>query len=163
MAGLGLLALWLESEGFFDRKIGAVEPQKAENSTDKPPREAGVYYIRASEDGFFWVDAWVNNDPVRFLVDTGASHIILTRETAYGLGFDLWDEEFDREVKTADDETVPAASIMLDEVNIGDEVIVHNVRALVLDGGDTNFLGMSFLARLKSYRVEGRELVLKGY
>ena len=43
-----------------------------------------------------------------------------------------------------------------------DDIVVRNVPAAVAEKGalDTNLLGMSFLGRLKSFQMQGRELVL---
>ena len=50
---------------------------------------------------------------------------------------------------------------MLDRVRV-DDIVVRNVPAAVAEKGalDTNLLGMSFLGRLKSFQMQGRELVL---
>lgn len=53
------------------------------------------------------------------------------------------------------------APVMLDRVRV-DDIVVRNVPAAVAEKGalDTNLLGMSFLGRLKSFQMQGRELVL---
>ncbi len=161
IAMFGGLLVWLDSEQFFDRRAGTMEAQAPENqpksSTRKPQRG---YLIEKRSDGHFYVDAWVNDDPVHFLVDTGASAVILTRETASDLGFDLWDEDFNGLVQTAAGE-VKAARITLDEINIGDEVIAYGVPALVLMDGTVDLLGMSFLSRISGYEVRGDEMYLR--
>jgi aspartyl protease family protein len=53
------------------------------------------------------------------------------------------------------------APVTLDRVRI-DDIVVRNVPGAVAERGalDTNLLGMSFLGRLKSFQMQGRELVL---
>ena len=50
---------------------------------------------------------------------------------------------------------------MLDRVRV-DDIVVRDVAAAVAEKGalDTNLLGMSFLGRLKSFQMQGSELVL---
>lgn len=161
MAGLGLLAVWLNSEGFFDRSTGELQPPEAENAQNslQNQSQSGIV-LKKYDDGHFYVDAWVNDDPVFFMIDTGASMVVLTRETANYLGFDLWDEEFDQTLKTVSGDEVKGARIILDEINIGDEVIARNVVAMVLMEGDMDLLGMSFLAKISGYSVEGDQMTL---
>lgn len=164
IAMFGGMIVWLDSLQFFDRRAGTMEteqPQNSQNqinsSTTRPP---GGYLLEKRSDGHFYVEAWVNDDPVSFMVDTGASTVVLSRDTASYLGFDLWDEDFDGLVKTAGGE-VRVASITLDEINIGDEVIAYGVPALILMDGDLDLLGMSFLNRISGYEVNGDEMYLK--
>ncbi len=164
IAMFGGLIVWLDSAHFFDRRAGtmeAQEPQASQNQANSSQRRPeNGYLLKKRSDGHFYVDAWVNNDPVSFMVDTGASTVILTRETASYLGFDFWDEDFDGLVKTAAGE-VRAARITLDEINIGDEVIAYGVPAIVLMEGTIDLLGMSFLSRISGYEVNGDEMYLR--
>lgn len=164
MAAFGGVIIWLDSLQFFDRRGGTVEANQdqtsqiqANSSTRKP---VSGYLLEKEADGHFYVDAWVNDDPVTFMVDTGASRVVLTRETASRLGFDLWDEDFDLVVRTAGGE-VRAANIILDEINIGDEVIARGVPAVILMEGELDLLGMSFLSRISGYEVNGDEMFLR--
>lgn len=164
IAMFGGMLVWLDSMQFFDRRSGTMEastPQTSQNQVNASTRRpAGGYLLEKRSDGHFYVEAWVNDDPVNFMIDTGASMVVLSRETASNLGFDLWDEDFDGLVKTAGGE-VRAARITLDEINIGDEVIAYGVPALILMEGDLDLLGMSFLSRISGYEVNGDEMVLK--
>lgn len=164
IATLGGLIVWMDSMQFFDRKAGTMEASQSQNTQNQAnsSTRASVsgFLLKKQADGHFYVDAWVNDDPVNFLIDTGASTVILTRETAAFLGFDLWDEDFDGIVKTASGEA-RAARITLDEIIIGDEVIAYNVPAIILMEGDMDLLGMSFLNRISGYEVIGDEMYLR--
>jgi len=166
IAMLGGLVVLLDSLQFFDRRAGTIEtvqPQNNEIQAKSSTRAlVSGFLLEKQADGHFYVEAWVNDDPVNFLVDTGASTVVLTRETASYLGFDLWDEDFDGLVQTASG-VVKAARITLDEINIDDEVIAYGVPAIILMEGDIDLLGMSFLSRISGYEVNGDEMLLKPY
>ena len=110
--------------------------------------------------GHFAADGFANGLPVRFLVDTGASLVVLTAEDARDTGIDVEELQFTAPVRTANGRTT-AASITLDEIQIGD-ITRRNVPAMVAQPGalETSLLGMSFLSRLHSYEFRGDRLVL---
>lgn len=119
----------------------------------------GNYAVAASDDGHFYLMAEVNGMPVRFMVDTGASDIILPRGVAERLGIALDDLRYIQVFNTANG-TTRAASIVLPQLTIGPSSY-DDVNAFVSEGGlDTPLLGMSFLRRLRSFRAEGDKLVL---
>jgi aspartyl protease family protein len=115
--------------------------------------------FRRAQGGHFVVEANVDGVPIRFLVDTGASDVVLSPDDAQRLGFDLHRLDYSRLYYTANGQA-RAAPVNLAEVKIG-PITVHNVRASVnevpLDG---SLLGMSFLDRIGGYRVEGNSLTL---
>lgn len=112
--------------------------------------------IPVSEDGHFWVDARLNGEPVRFMVDSGASVTTVSRAAA----------EAARLTISTDRVVVSTANGRI-WVNIGraDELEVGSIRrtdfpVTVNAQDDTNLLGMNFLASLSGWRVEGNYLVL---
>jgi len=115
--------------------------------------------IPKASDGHFWANATVNTKAIRFLVDTGATVVVLTPADAQRLGFDERALTYDREVSTANGKTV-AATVTLSSVGIGQST-VHNVDALVLkDGLTTSLLGMSYLGRLSRIEATPSSLIL---
>ncbi|MBZ6378567.1 hypothetical protein B5C34_12230 [Pacificimonas flava] len=115
--------------------------------------------LRAREDGHYYVRGEVNGEPTTFLVDTGATDIVLTRETAERAG---WPEErlqFDGMASTANG-LVPIAGARLESLQVG-SILLSDVPVSVNSGAlDANLLGMSFLNRLDGWRVEQGELIL---
>ncbi len=115
--------------------------------------------FRRARGGHFIVEADVNGVTIPFLVDTGASDLVLSPADAQRLGFDLARLRYDRVFITANGR-VKAASVMLSTVAIG-PIVVHNVRASVngvaMEG---SLLGLSFLDRIGGYRVKGNTLTL---
>jgi aspartyl protease family protein len=116
--------------------------------------------FRQAQGGHFLVEAKVGDVPLRFLVDTGASHVILSRADAERLGFDPARLRYTQRFGTANGEIL-AAPVTLAAVSLG-PVTFDNVRAYVSDGDFTgSLLGMSFLRRFRSYEVEGDTLTLR--
>ncbi|MDF2766218.1 MAG: hypothetical protein K0S81_3212 [Rhodospirillales bacterium] len=125
----------------------------------------GVTALRAANDGHFHVVAEVTvggipGQRVRFMVDTGASDVALTREDAERLGIDVERLRFNIPYSTANG-TSFGAHVRLDRVRIGD-VVVDNVAGSVVSGRlDQSLLGMSFLRRLSGFEFRGNEMVLR--
>jgi aspartyl protease family protein len=94
-------------------------------------------------------------------VDTGASAVALSYEDASRIGLKPRNLKYDVKVSTANGEG-RAARVMLREVEIG-SVRVQNVEGLVLQEGALRgtLLGMSFLGRLRSFKIEDGKLILK--
>jgi len=121
--------------------------------------EAGEYVVRAAEDGHFYVDATIGEVPVRFLVDTGASDIVLPAEMATQLGFRPEDLRYTQTVSTANGIT-RGAPITLTHLTVGPKTL-RDVTAYVNEGAlDTPLLGMRFLRALHAYRVQDDRLFL---
>ncbi|MEM1377686.1 MAG: TIGR02281 family clan AA aspartic protease [Pseudomonadota bacterium] len=103
----------------------------------------------------------VNGSNQPFIIDTGASTVVLTYENARDAGFDVSSLAFVVPVYTANG-TTRAAPIVIDELAIGD-ISRRNVRAMVAQQDDLfqNLLGMTFLDRLAGYDVRGSRMILR--
>lgn len=111
--------------------------------------------------GEFVVAGKVDNTPVSFLFDTGASTVVLRAQDAQKIGIDAASLSYDVMVTTANGSAM-AAETRLDVMAVG-PIAMRNVRALVARPGALNesLLGMSFLERLQSYTVERGRLILR--
>ena len=116
--------------------------------------------IRAGRHGHFLIEADVDGVAIRFLVDTGASDVILTMDDAKRLGFRSEDLTFNKLYRTANG-TVQAAPVKIKRMTVG-SVTLENVRASV-NRADAirSLLGMSFLGRLSGYEVRGDRMILR--
>jgi aspartyl protease family protein len=122
--------------------------------------EAWQYVVEAGPQGHFVIEAEVNGEPVTFLVDTGASEIVLTTADARRLGFDPQRLEFSQRFRTANGE-VRGAPVRLRELRVG-QFSLYDLNASVNAAPlPVSLLGMSFLERLHGYRVEDHRLVLE--
>ena len=97
------------------------------------------------------------------VIDTGATSVVLTWETAKAIGLPLEMLEYNVDVETAGGHT-KAARLTLDRLAVG-KLVEKSVPALVVPRGQmkTNLLGMSFLDRLESWDVRADRLMLHGY
>lgn len=121
----------------------------------------GDIYISMSRDGHYWVTLDVNGTPVRFVVDTGASHISLSYQDAEAAGLDPAGLNYDRIFKTAGGVS-RKAMINLDRISL-ESIQIFNISASVSQRGhmDVSLLGMNFLNKLSGFNVENREMILR--
>lgn len=142
-------------------------PNKSETATTVTPCAASAprpaprrsMTIPPGRNGHYEVDAKVNGKTVRFMIDTGASAIVLNREDAKRLGLRLREGDFTQRASTANG-VVRWAPVILRDLRVG-TLTLSQVEASVNDGPlDVSLLGMSFLRRLKGYEVRNGRLVL---
>ncbi len=127
---------------------------------DRASSFSGEARLRGDGRGHFVFEGTVNDRPLTFMADTGATMVALTYEDAKQVGLSPHSLDFSARVETANG-IARVAPVMLDRVRVGD-ITVRNVGAAVAEKGAlaTNLLGMSFLGRLQSFRIQGNELVL---
>ena len=125
------------------------------------PAQAAMAELKAGQNGHFFAMAEINGSPVKVVVDTGASVVALSFEDAEQAGIDPRDLVYDVPVTTANG-TVNAARITIRRVVI-DGVRADDVQGMVLPQGalNTTLLGMSFLSRLQSFKVQDGILYLR--
>jgi clan AA aspartic protease (TIGR02281 family) len=124
---------------------------------------ARAVQIARGQSGEFALQAKINGVNAPMVIDTGATSVVLTYETAKAAGLPLELLEYDVDVETAGGHT-KAARLTLDRLSIG-RLVERSVPALVVPHGQmkTNLLGMSFLDRLESWEVHADRLMLHGY
>lgn len=116
-----------------------------------------VYHADAA--GCFFIDAAVNGTTIRFLLDTGATDVVLGRDDARaaGIGDDL---DFSTTIATAGGQA-PAARASLRSLRL-DQFEVQDVPAMVVTTPiPVSLLGMSFLDKLKSYSIRDGVLTIE--
>jgi aspartyl protease family protein len=155
--------------------VGAVvaykDPEKIARASDsvsdllrrRATSQARAVQIARGQSGEFALQAKINGVPAPMVIDTGATSVVLTYETAKAAGLPLELLEYDVDVETAGGHT-RAARLTLDRLAIG-RLVERSVPALVVPHGQmkTNLLGMSFLDRLESWEVRADRLMLHGY
>jgi len=122
------------------------------------PREQ---VIAADAGGQYSLDVLVGGQSARMMVDTGATLVTLSADTAQRIGLPLTDASYTGRTQTANG-IGRAAPVTLSAVSIGD-IYVPTVQGMVLDrsAGDVNLLGMSFLRRLSAVEQKSGRLVLR--
>src|SRR6476660_9119836 len=97
-------------------------------------------HVSMSPDGHFWVVASINGVKRRMLIDSGAGFTPVMLRTANGIA--------------------PARTGSIEELRVGN-IVARNLRIVTAPGlGGLDVLGMNFLLKLDSWRVEGRTLIL---
>jgi aspartyl protease family protein len=120
----------------------------------------GQVMIVRGANGQFAAKGEVNGNTINFLVDTGASAVVLTHEDAIASGIDISALSYSVRVSTANG-TTRAAQISVAALDIGD-LKRESVSALVAQEGDldVSLLGMTFLETLWGFEIRGDRLVL---
>jgi aspartyl protease family protein len=93
------------------------------------------------------------------LIDSGATVTAISERTAREAGVDVGRGLAPIVLRTANG-TAPAETGAIAELKVGN-IAARNLRVVTSPGlGDLDVLGMNFLSKLESWRVEGRTLVL---
>ena len=141
----------------FRDNLGWVWQRVRSEATGEPVREGQQIRIPMAIDGHFWVDARVNGQKVKFLVDSGATMTTVDRNTARKAGVEV-SPSANQIVRTGNG-FVRVARGRVENLSVGtierSDFAVH-----VTDSDDLNVLGMNFLSTLQRWGVEGRWLVL---
>lgn len=110
-------------------------------------------------DGHFHLTLKIGGTPVDFLVDTGASNVVLSRPDAERLGIDLDALAYFGTAMTANG-AVRTARVRLSDVWLG-EMEEPAMTAWVTDGEmPGSLLGMDYLRRFDRIEIAGDRLVL---
>lgn len=160
-AALGLVALRDTMTPRMDAAPALAED--AETANEAPAitaHQIRTASLRKEGDGHYWATARVNDASVKFLVDTGASLVALTKRDARRIGINTDRLDRNAEVRTAAGR-VKAATTTIDEITI-DGVTVKNVSAVIIEEGlEHSLLGMSFLNRLERWDVTPTAIVIE--
>lgn len=132
--------------------------------SDLLPRQAVIEDGRAIEiprgpDGHFRLTLRVDGTPVEFLVDTGATDIVLSRRDAERVGLDPERLAFLGTARTANGD-VRTAFARVGEMAVG-PVVFRNVPVAVTAGDmERSLLGMGYLNRLERIEISGDRMTL---
>jgi aspartyl protease family protein len=162
LIALGLVAGYqyrYELQDFGSRVTAGLIPGSPINMTSQNGRAAVM--IDKSANGHFQVRATVNGVTVPFLVDTGASAIVLTHADAQRIGIDTSHIDYLIRVYTANGSAMAARAIA-NRIVIGG-IERDRMPVLVAQPGrlDTSLLGMSFLDTLSGFEIRGDRLVMR--
>jgi aspartyl protease family protein len=134
----------------------------AETVEDEPaPIQIGNGYasqeLVRSPDGHFYAEAQVNGAQVRFMIDTGASFVVLTREDAQRAGISLGGE---RSTAIGVGGEVEVTPVTIDRVAVG-SLAATGVQGAVADELNVSLLGQSFLAQVGTVEIRDDRMVLR--
>jgi aspartyl protease family protein len=123
-------------------------------------QQDGAIALPRASDGHYYVTADVNGTEIEFLVDTGASDIVLSRVDAARIGFDLDRLAFLGSARTANG-VVPIAYGRLKTIRLGNHL--DQAVSVSINGGemDKSLLGMSYLGRFGRIEMTQDQLILR--
>lgn len=116
-------------------------------------------HVKMAADGHFWVNASLNGVQRRMLIDSGATVTAISQDTARAAGVETGATLAPVMLRTANG-VAPAKTGAIRELKVGN-IVARNLRIVEAPGlGNLDVLGMNFLSKLDSWRVEGRTLIL---
>jgi len=161
LLGTALAWVMIFGAGFvlftFRDELGWVNQRLKAEATGSAVVEGRETRVPMALDGHFWVEAWVNGEKVKFLVDSGATMTTIDRGTAKKAGIDVSPTR-DQYVRTGNG-VIRVATGRVDRISVGG-IERRDVGVQIADNDDLNVLGMNFLSSLSRWGVEGRWLVL---
>jgi aspartyl protease family protein len=120
----------------------------------------GRVEIPRAGDGHYHLTLDIGGTPVRFLVDTGATNVVLSRDDARRLGIDPATLTYLGQARTANG-VVRTARVGLTDVRLGD-FRDDRVAAYVTDGDmEGSLLGMDYLRRFRIEIADGRMVLTR--
>ncbi len=156
---LGLVAALLLTVAQVTRLTTTADLALPQLGMPKQSVEGGETRIRMSNDGHFWLDASINGEPRRFLVDTGATLTAVSESTAVAANVPQKSLRQSVAMRTANG-AIRAELATISELRFGN-IVARDLDAVIAPGlGETNVIGMNLLSRLAGWRVEGRTLIL---
>ena len=139
-------------------RVAAARPAEA---APQPVSYGRTLTLEANRQGHFQVEARVEGRSINFMVDSGASLVVLRETDAANVGIHPGPRDYTATISTANGK-IKAAPAKLERLEVGG-ITVYDVPALVLpdDVLSTNLLGVSFLSRLRRYEYADGRLVLE--
>jgi aspartyl protease family protein len=158
---IAIAAVLLLGFSFRDELGVAVQHMRSElapsDAIATAPHELAV---TAEGDGHFYVMGAVNGTPIRFLIDTGASGMVLSPLDARRLGVDTAALTYGGVYETANG-VGHGAPFGADTLTVGPIVLTDVAMSINQAPMSTSLLGMDFLRRLESFEIRGRRLFLR--
>ena len=156
VAIVGALVFVLAERERFDPYLGRIAGFLQLDRQEVSGKEMRV---RMSPDGHFWVRARINGVERKLLIDSGETITAISAGTARAAGLKFGNRLFPILLNTANG-TIRADGSTVAELRLGNIVARHLAVVVSPAFDDMDVLGMNFLSRLESWRVEGRTLIL---
>ncbi len=116
--------------------------------------------LDATQNGHFTLEAAVDGTPIDFMVDTGATTVVLSPADAKRVGLDPATLDYNAVFETGNGHT-RVALVTLEELTIGTLDLYDVEAAVVTKPMSMSLLGMSALDRLDGYEVDGDRMILR--
>lgn len=120
-----------------------------------PRLHTGARVERAG-DGLFYIQALVNGHPLRFILDTGASMMVLSPQDAMLAGVALGDPV----TTTTVDGTAPMRRATIAKLELAGRPL-RNLPAVVAGQGQISLIGQNALSQLDEVVIRGDQMILR--
>ncbi|GAA0482143.1 hypothetical protein GCM10009096_25580 [Parasphingorhabdus litoris] len=122
-------------------------------------KPAAKYLVNRSRDGLFYVDGQINDVPIKFAVDTGASVVVLNAADATRVGLTP------KQTATHRIRTAGGYSDMrwshADKLSVAGKKL-GQIEIAVMEGGPkTSLLGLSALSRFETLTIKKDQLIIE--
>ncbi len=157
--GLAWIAIF--ASGFvlftFRDDFGWVAQRLRAEAIGTPVEQGAEIRIPMAIDGHFWIHGRINGEPVKFLVDSGATMTTIGQRTADRTAVRV--SPTPNQLVRTGNGIIQMSSGQARSLQVG-SIERTNFSMHVAAGDELNVLGMNFLSSLKRWGVEGRWLVL---
>lgn len=157
LAWVGIFGVGLVLATGYTRNRGTIDEWLVSAGLKKMAVHGGMVTIPRAEDGHFYAEVRINGIEHRLMIDSGASETAIPPNLAEIAGIKTDATRFEL-VDTAGGE-VKALIGNADQLRLG-PIRAEGLRVLVAPTFKGGVLGMNFLSQLKSWRVEGDQMVL---
>lgn len=153
-----LAAIWVALFALAAVVVTLIDRMRSGPAGDPTTTIGQTTRISRAADGHYWVDAQINGVTRRMLVDSGATTTAVSAATAVAAGVGV-DRSSARIIETANGAIV-ANTARIERLTIG-SIETRDLPVIVAtEMGEMDLLGMNFLTRLGSWRVEDDTLIL---
>lgn len=143
----------------FRDDVGTLVERVRADISGEPQIESGGSAITLTlSDGHFWANGSTDAGEQRFLIDSGATTTVLSSAGAERLGVPV-EDGFPVMVDTANGRTMMRRA-QIERLTVGSISVVDLPVLVSTNGDDVNVLGMNWLGRMASWRVEGNRMMI---
>ncbi|WP_071674965.1 retropepsin-like aspartic protease family protein [Nioella nitratireducens] len=148
-----LIAAGVAAVGLWPQITQTVLPRQAMIT------DSGEVVVPRSFDGHYYLTLDINGAPIRFMIDTGATDMVLTPQDAARAGLDMRGLSYTNRAMTANG-MVQTAAVRLEQVSVGQ--MTDRYVPAVVNGSpmQESLLGMSYLNRFNRIAIENGRMVL---
>lgn len=120
--------------------------------TKEVVKQQNAYVFQRSDNGHFYATLRINDIPIKLVVDTGATSLVLTKEDAERVGLPMKSLVYSQVAYTANGQ-VASAPVVLHDVRMGD--IVHSRMRASVNGGalHNSLLGMEYINEFSEFKI----------
>lgn len=150
---IGIYAYRYEFSDFKNRILGELNPSSAKVNN------SGQLIVKLSKGGHFFLNVKINDLPIRFMIDTGASDIAIDVGLAQKLGINSKNLIFNKAYQTANGISW-GAKTRVNNIKFANLTFKNVPVSVVNSDLGTPLLGMSFLRQFQKYEFYRDKLVL---